>query len=623
MTVKTFIANPNGVSIEKDAILYGEYTPLGRLQYVQLATSPNLAPYISTDGASRPGEIRWVINTTAPVQGPSWVNFSIQNYAPGPFVNNIVYPQDFGAVGDGITDDTAAIQAAIDACEAAGGGTVFFPPGTYLVNTFQTNSDGLQYGLTVGSKVTLYLGSATIKSSVTLTSTNNLIINNSPNSGGNTGIVIEGGYIICASPILNTTGLEYWQNAINFYGVSNSIVRNCTITNGGISFSALMSVQNTPNALTEGNSSNNIIELCNFINQTGSTAFFQSTNCKAIYCYWGATWDDPLLIGSAGIGHIVDGCIFDSPPVQSNMGASTACVYLINDHAVSNSPSVMKDIIISNTHCMSHNGYNGGTQSGIGIIGPCESISISKCNTSYNNVGIYLANTGALLDGIVITKCAIHHNVVNGIDLEDPATSTSASFCRINITNNRIYNNNQGGSGGYGVKIYTYGASSTITGVMVGTLAENMIYDDQVTPTQINSIWLYVDSTLANGGMGINVHDNIIPLISGGSIFSNSNFGIGSLEQCFVNGNRGYNPVGSVAASVPASGTATTALPYDATFYITASTSTVACAVTDASGTSQTVATIPASGFAGVFVPAGSTLTPTYTAAPTWTVQGH
>ena len=90
MTVKTFIANPNGVSIEKDAIIYGEYTPLGRLQYVQLATSPNLASYISTDGASRPGEVRWVINTTAPVQGPSWVNFSIQNYAPGPFVNNIV-----------------------------------------------------------------------------------------------------------------------------------------------------------------------------------------------------------------------------------------------------------------------------------------------------------------------------------------------------------------------------------------------------------------------------------------------------------------------------------------------------------------------------------------------------
>lgn len=40
----------------------------------------------------------------------------------------------FGAVHDGVTDDSAAINAAIDAAYAAKGGTVFFPNGHYIVS---------------------------------------------------------------------------------------------------------------------------------------------------------------------------------------------------------------------------------------------------------------------------------------------------------------------------------------------------------------------------------------------------------------------------------------------------------------------------------------------------------
>jgi hypothetical protein len=42
---------------------------------------------------------------------------------------------DFGAVPDGATQDTAAIQKAIDTCSGQGGGTISFPPGRYVTGT--------------------------------------------------------------------------------------------------------------------------------------------------------------------------------------------------------------------------------------------------------------------------------------------------------------------------------------------------------------------------------------------------------------------------------------------------------------------------------------------------------
>ncbi|MEF3304945.1 glycosyl hydrolase family 28-related protein [Paenibacillus sp. GYB003] len=55
----------------------------------------------------------------------------------------------FGAAGNGTTDDTAAIQLAIDSVAAIGGGTVFFPKGTYVV------SPSLQNRIDLRSNVSL------------------------------------------------------------------------------------------------------------------------------------------------------------------------------------------------------------------------------------------------------------------------------------------------------------------------------------------------------------------------------------------------------------------------------------------------------------------------------------
>jgi hypothetical protein len=53
--------------------------------------------------------------------------------------------RDFGATGDGVTDDAQAIRDTVAAAKAAGGGTVYLPAGTYILGSRQAQSGG--YGL--------------------------------------------------------------------------------------------------------------------------------------------------------------------------------------------------------------------------------------------------------------------------------------------------------------------------------------------------------------------------------------------------------------------------------------------------------------------------------------------
>lgn len=67
-------------------------------------------------------------------------------------MRDVVSVKDFGAVGDGVTNDTTAIQNAIAAVSAAG--VVMFPPGTYLVSTVNVTGKSVVlsgYGATINS----------------------------------------------------------------------------------------------------------------------------------------------------------------------------------------------------------------------------------------------------------------------------------------------------------------------------------------------------------------------------------------------------------------------------------------------------------------------------------------
>ncbi|HUR59099.1 MAG TPA: glycosyl hydrolase family 28 protein [Opitutaceae bacterium] len=109
--------------------------------------------------------------------------------------------RDFGAKGDGATLDTAAVQAAIDACSRDNGGTVLVPAGDFVVGTLELKSNLTLHLATKGR----LLGSPEPK--------DYRAGNGIPTSNGN--IVLLGGaglenVTIEGSGTIDGNGLKFW-----------------------------------------------------------------------------------------------------------------------------------------------------------------------------------------------------------------------------------------------------------------------------------------------------------------------------------------------------------------------------------------------------------------------------
>ena len=93
------------------------------------------------------------------------VSASTGVYVPDPVTSFVANVRDsaYGAVGDGVSDDTAAIQKAIDAVSAAGGGIVDIPAGNYRINTlYQTGKSYEKAGLVLKSNIIVRINDSAV-----------------------------------------------------------------------------------------------------------------------------------------------------------------------------------------------------------------------------------------------------------------------------------------------------------------------------------------------------------------------------------------------------------------------------------------------------------------------------
>jgi hypothetical protein len=102
------------------------------------------------------------ISGSAVVTGSIYINngtlIGTASYALNAKSNNVYNVKDYGAVGDGTTNDTTAIQTAINAVKVAGFGTVYFPDGTFVITGSLTIPSNPQCDISLegeGSNITI------------------------------------------------------------------------------------------------------------------------------------------------------------------------------------------------------------------------------------------------------------------------------------------------------------------------------------------------------------------------------------------------------------------------------------------------------------------------------------
>ncbi|HZB47010.1 MAG TPA: glycosyl hydrolase family 28-related protein, partial [Pyrinomonadaceae bacterium] len=149
-----------------------------------------------------------------------------------PRVNEWLNLKSYGAVGDGVADDGPALQAALGALMAAGGGTLFVPPGKFRIAT-TVSANFLNSATSVvikgtGSASQLYIATGESASALELKNAESLLIDNlvfvgNPEAVTDARIVldIQGGF---KAMIRNTT----------FYGLISQVAGGSIVHAQGV-----------------------------------------------------------------------------------------------------------------------------------------------------------------------------------------------------------------------------------------------------------------------------------------------------------------------------------------------------------------------------------------------------
>jgi len=431
--------------------------------------------------------------------------------------NNIISVKRYGAVGDGVTDDSVAVQAAIDAAAAKNGGVVFFEQGSYLCNT----------QLTVNSNGIILRGASSDSTSIKSTTTDgsllkitgkrnsieNLLIYRNTFSTAPTSILvnfsnaiqckidncwIQGGYTSLLITGTNTTDCIITRNTFTFAtGSALILIHSSSGTNGGHRIENNLLNQGYPvstpiasnykgaradsTAYAVGDiySSSGYYYQCKTLGTSGvgvPTPSFYGIDIQdgtAVFLLMGSTGYRGLLLGSLTKYIHVNKCDITGPystalRIDNDLSSGIPKNIYITDctlHGPIGSGIVInKGAEIVLTRCNSFSPTGGGTTYGLMALGT-DSIIITECQVFNYTNGIYLGSSRS--------------QVVNNVSVGNTTGITvAANINEFSIIGNNVSNIGNWGSNTNAITVLTgssdfYSISNNIIAQATNGVADN------------------------------------------------------------------------------------------------------------------------------------------------------
>jgi hypothetical protein len=472
--------------------------------------------------------------------------------------------KDFGAVGDGVADDTAAIQAAVDyASTFSEGALIYFPAGKYVLNNTVT----------------------VIKSNVIIEGDgagNTWIINGQTNApaikfGDGVSTYNRNGVISLAfsqksgvAPVAGNCGL---------------LVQKCS----NFDFEKLQVFQ-FPAALYDG------IILDNVTQSYMDTIGIQNCTNRGLY-FFNQTFDIYMSNGRC------DACAYgiEFRDCQGIQGANwTAYGNTVNAYRFTTSGSADNNQFFFLTN------YIGDTSGEHNW--KIEQLSLSTLTSCWAATQL-VPVTGGAFDGFNLSGGDVEDINFNGCTaIANNRHGMNIDFARGVQINGGFYGSNFKPSafGGLGAR---NGLSGTGSGLVIGAASDRVLVNGG--KFENNADW---GIDIVAGATKVQIQGAEMRFNVTGQVRNNAN---ASTAEARIFNVAGYNPLGFISApAVPASGTAVTNLTgVDVMVYLVGGTLTGNVEI-NGHGV-LAVTNVP------YFVPAGSTIKVTYSAAPGWSWNGN